>query len=189
MESISTTLTLPVYIELNNEELEKINIKGLKSRLKNECADLYKQYHNVLIDIVNKKITITAVEYLHPYPHPIEGGKKEKIKYRVFKFITTPDYPFRPPEIYVNNLTYLSILKMSGDYEKNMVKKLKGQDCLCCHSLNCNANWSPAIRLNRIIDEIKDTLKFKRDVINLLLAQKIKKRYNIPYAYIEEYLA
>ena len=77
---------------------------------------------------------------------------------------------------------------MKGDYEKEMVKKLKGQDCLCCSSVNCNVNWSPAIKLFNIINEIKDTLKFKRDIINVLLADKIKKKYNIPYAYIERYL-
>ena len=77
---------------------------------------------------------------------------------------------------------------MRGDYEKKMLKKIKDQDCLCCHSINCSANWSPAIKLNRIIGEINNTLKFKRDIINLLLADKIKIRYNIPYAHIEEYL-
>ena len=73
------------------------------------------------------------------------------------------------------------------EYQQEL-KKIKGQDCLCCHSINCTANWSPAIRLHRIIDEIKDTIKFKKDIINLLLAEKIKKKYNIPYAYIEAFL-
>ncbi len=179
MESSQRQITMTEFIRLNNEELEKINIKGLKSRIKNECADLYQQYHNVLIDINNKKTTITAVEYLY------EANPK---KYRVYKFILDSNYPFRPPEMYVNNRPYASILQMKGEYEKTMVKKIKGQDCLCCHSINCAVNWSPAIRLHRIIDEIKDTIKFKKDIINLLLAEKIKKKYNIPYAYIEAFL-
>ena len=37
-------------------------------------------------------------------------------------------------------------------------------------------------------DEIKSILKFKKDIINLLLADKIKIKYNIPYAYFEAYL-
>ena len=65
---------------------------------------------------------------------------------------------------------------------------MRGNDCLCCHSLNCSANWSPSIKLCHIIDEIKSILKFKKDIINLLLADKIKIKYNIPYAYFEAYL-
>ena len=82
----------------------------------------------------------------------------------------------------------MDMLQMRGNYERDMVKKLRGNDCLCCHSLNCSANWSPAVRLYHIINEIKSILKFKKDIINLLLADKIKIKYNIPYAYFEAYL-
>ena len=180
MESLTT---IPVFIELNTDELEKIKNRGVKSRLKNECNLLYKDYHNVLIDVISDKITINAMEFI------ITNNNNTIItKRRVYKFILTNHYPFRPPEIYVNNTMYSNVLQMRGEYEKEMVKKIKGQDCLCCHSLNCNANWSPAIKLFHIINEIKDTLKFKRDIINVMLADKIKKKYNIPYAYIERYL-
>lgn len=180
MESLTT---IPVFIELNNDEIEKIKLKAIRSRVKNECNLLYKDYHNVLIDVVSDKIIITAMEFI------ITNHNNElRTKRRVYKFILTNHYPFRPPEIYVNNTMYSNVLQMRGEYEKEMVKKIKGQDCLCCHSLNCNANWSPAIKLFHIINEIKDTLKFKRDIINVMLADKIKKKYNIPYAYIERYL-
>jgi ubiquitin-protein ligase len=180
MESLTT---IPEYIEFNNIELEKIKSRSLKSRVKNECNILYKDYHNVLIDIIPDKTTLTAMEFMTTNNDNITTSKK-----RVYKFILNSHYPFRPPEIYINNTMYSNILQMKGDYEKKMVKKLKGQDCLCCHSVNCNVNWSPAIKLFNIINEIKDTLKFKRDIINVLLADKIKKKYNIPYAYIERYL-
>jgi ubiquitin-protein ligase len=180
MESLTT---IPVFIELNNEELEKIKHRGLKSRVKNECNLLYKDYHNVLMDVVPDKITVTAVEFMNTNNNNIATSKK-----RAYKFILNSHYPFRPPEIYINNTLYSNMLQMKGKYEKEMVKKIKGQDCLCCHSINCSANWSPAIKLFHIINEIKDTLKFKRDIINVLLVDKIKKKYNIPYAYIERYL-
>lgn len=172
--------TIAEFIELNNSELEKIQNRGIKSRIKSECNELYKDYHNVLIGIDGNKITINAIEFLHT--------NKNSIKMRVYKFILGSHYPFRPPEIYLNNYPYSTILQMKGDYEKNMIKKIKGKDCLCCHSINCNANWSPAIRLCRIIDEIKETINLKKDIINLLLVEKIKKQYNMPYAYIESYL-
>jgi len=176
--------TIPEYIEFNNVELEKIKGRSLKSRLTNECNILYNDYHNVLIDVgPDDKITVTASEFMTTNNDNIPTTKK-----RVYKFILNSHYPFRPPEIYLNNTIYSNLLQMKGDYEKEMVKKLKGQDCLCCYSVNCTANWSPAIKLYQIINEIKSTLKFKKDIINLLLVDKIKKQYNIPYAYIESYL-
>ena len=152
---MNNLITNSEYIEINNDQLELIKMKGLRNRIKNECNILYKEYHNVLISVdETKNIVIKAVEFINNNA-------------RTYKFILTIQYPFYPPK---------------------MLKKIKGQDCLCCHSLNCSANWSPAIKLYHIIGEINNTLKFKRDIINLLLADKIKIKNNIPYAYIEEYL-
>ena len=179
MEMFKTTSE---FIELNNEEIEKIKTTRLKKRIKNECNDLYKDYDNVLIDIFNNKIIVSAMENIFDKDNVI-------IKRLSYKFILDNHYPFRPPEeIYVNNYLYSNLLKIKSDYEKQMVKKIKGQDCLCCYSINCASNWSPAIRLYRIIDEIKAIIKFKRDIINLLLSEKIKNKHNIPYANIEAYL-
>ena len=169
-------ITNSEYIEINNDQLELIKMKGLRNRIKNECNILYKEYHNVLISVdETKNIVIKAVEFINNNA-------------RTYKFILTIQYPFYPPKIFVNDHSYLNILQMKGEYEKKMLKKIKGQDCLCCHSLNCSANWSPAIKLYHIIGEINNTLKFKRDIINLLLADKIKIKHNIPYAHIEDYL-
>ena len=169
--------TISEYIEFNNDELKKIKVRCLQSRLLCDCTLLYEDYHDVFLDLADKdKITISAVEI-------ISYSKK-----RTYKFILTNQYPFHPPKIFINDQPYLSILQLRGDYEKDMVKKIKGLDCLCCHSINCVANWSPAIKLLRIIDEIKDTIKLKKNIINLLLADKIKKKYTMPYAYFEAYL-
>jgi hypothetical protein len=173
MESLTT---VSEYIEMNNDQIELIKIKCLKNRIKNECNILYKEYHNVLVEVnSDKNITIKAVEFTNT-------------NVITYKFLITHLFPFYPPKIFVNDRPYLNILQMTGEYEKYMLKKLKGKDCLCCYSLNCSVNWSPAIKLYHIINEIKNTLKFKRDIINLLLADKIKIKYNIPYAYIEQYL-
>jgi ubiquitin-protein ligase len=171
-------LTNNDIIELNNSVIEKIKgNNSVKRRVKNECNTLYPLYPDVFLNSLNNstEISVTVSELVNN-------------KFRIYKFVVKENYPFEPPMIYFNNAPYSDLLKMCGEYEKDMVKKLKGQDCLCCHSINCHVNWSPAIRLHRIIDEIKETLKFKRDIVNLLLASKIKQKYNIPYANIETYL-
>ena len=173
MENLTT---ISEYIEFNNNQLELIKIKSLRNRIKNECNILYKQYHNVLVEFDKEKnISIKAVEFANA-------------NIFTYKFLIACHYQFYPPKIFVNDHTYLNVLQIRGEYEKKILKKIKGQDCLCCHSLNCSVNWSPAIKLYHIIDEIKNTLKLKRDIVNLLLADKIKIKYNIPYAHIEDYL-
>jgi len=169
------------YIEMNNIELEKIQSRSIKNRIKNDCITLYKKYHNVLIEDAPNNTAIEAVEIL-------STNNNLNAKKRTYKFVITPNYPFHPPKIYINGNPYMDLLQMRGNYERDMVKKLRGNDCLCCHSLNCSANWSPAVRLYHIIDEINGILKFKKDIINLLLSAKIKIKYNIPYAYFEAYL-
>ena len=175
-------ITIPEYIKINTDRLELIKNKGLKNRVKNECNVLYKIYHNVVIKVdtnkdtdINDKLTIEAVEFINA-------------NVRTYKFIITSQFPFHPPKMFVNNRSYAEIMRIKGDYEKTMIKKIKKQDCFCCRSVCCFSNWSPAIKLFNVINEIKDILKFKRDIVNLLLADKIKNKYNIPYAYIETYL-
>jgi ubiquitin-protein ligase len=169
-------MEFPEYIE---EVLLKINNKTHQRRLRNDCKVLFQEYDDLLIcrEQDDKITNITVTENVEPN------------KVRVYRFeMENVYYPFHPPNIYINNISYSSMLRISGDFEKKWVKKLKGQDCLCCHSINCKSNWSPAIRLNHIADEIKSILKLKRDIVNLLLAEKIKKKFNIPYADIESYL-
>jgi hypothetical protein len=170
-------LTTNDYIEANNAQLGQIQLKCVKNRMKNECNMLYKNYHNVRIEQERDKILLEAVELIN------------NTKKRTYKFIITSSYPFHPPKIYINGYTYSDILQMRCDFEKETVKKWRKKDCLCCFSFNCSINWSPASKIYNIIDEINDILKFKKDAINLLLAEKIKIKYNIPYAYFEDYLA
>ena len=170
-------MTEQTTIENNNAIIA--TIKGnnsLKKRIANECAILYSLYPSVEISLdAGALLNVSVYETVNNYR-------------RIYRFVLKENYPFEPPKIYYNNYLYFNLLYMSGEYEKKMVKRLRGRDCLCCYSVNCRVNWSPSIRLYRIIDEIKDILQLKRTITNILLAEKIKAKYNIPYAYIEDYL-
>jgi ubiquitin-protein ligase len=167
--------SFPDYIE---EVLITIKNKIQQRRLRNDCQVLFQNYDDLLVcQEENKNVHITVTENVNHN------------KVRVYRFeIENLYYPFHPPRIYVNDNSYLSMLRINGDFEKKWLKKLRGVDCLCCHSLHCSSNWSPAIRMNHIVDEIKNIAKLKRDIVNLLLAYKIKTRFNIPYADIESFL-
>lgn len=162
-------------VELNNMVLKNINNKGVKNRIINEFKMLYTLYQNVVLSIVSNEINITVKEIMDN-------------KRYTYKFVLRDNFPFEPPRIYFNNFPYIDFLKMRSHFEKKIVWDIKKQNCLCCHSINCKANWSPAIKLQLIIEEIKDILKFKRDITKGLLAQKIEQKYNIPHYTITSYL-
>ena len=174
-DNIMNLLTAPHIIESNNQILnEKKNNISVK-RVIRECNSLYSIYPSVVVNIVSDEITITVSENINNKTYN-------------YKFVLRDGYPFKPPRIFFNGTPYIDFLKMNGDYEKKMVKIVRGQDCLCCYSVNCAENWTPAIQLNAIIDEIKRTLQFKRDVIYSFLGQKIEQKYNVPHGCISSYL-
>lgn len=174
-DNIMELLTAAHIIESNNQILnEKKNNISVK-RIIRECNSLYSIYPSVVVNIVSDEMTITVSENINNKTYN-------------YKFVLRDGYPFKPPRIFFNGTPYMDFLKMNGDYEKKMVKKVRGQDCLCCYSVNCAENWTPAIQLNIIINEIKRTLQFKRDVINSFLGQKIEQKYNIPHGCISSYL-
>ena len=173
--NIMELLTPSHIIESNNQILnEKKNLTSIK-RLIRECNSLYSIYPSVVVNIISDEITITVSENINNKSYN-------------YKFVLRDGYPFKPPRIFFNGTPYIDFLKMNGDYEKKMVKKVRGQDCLCCYSVNCAENWTPAIKLNVIIDEIKSILRFKRDVINSFLGEKIEQKNNIPHGCISSYL-
>jgi hypothetical protein len=98
-----------------------------------------------------------------------------------YKFIINNNYPFLNPNVYVNNIDYKQLLITKHTSEKNNLKKFKGIDCLCCSSLTCHYNWTPAIKLNNIITEIKKFKQIKRDLIYKIIIDKIKIKYLIEY--------
>ena len=75
-----------------------------------------------------------------------------------FKLLKT--YPFAPPIIKVNGNDYYELIhnciKLTNKYIADNGKDscLKSKNCMCCGSYGCKINWSPAICLKDIIQEI-----------------------------------
>jgi hypothetical protein len=105
-----------------------------------------------------------------------------------YKFVFNNFFPFKPPQIYYNGEPYLEILRLKGDFQKKLVKKYKNKDCLCCESYCCDGNWAPSIKLLDVIEEIKSNVEFKRSMVNVLLAEKIKRKYLIADIDINSFL-
>ena len=88
-------------------------------------------------------------------------------------------YPFYPPKIRINNVEYTDFLKITNPYFSSRLNNIYNIDCLCCNSCTCPNNWGPLVSLNKIIDEIRLFRRYRRDIINVIMCEKIKNRYLI----------
>ena len=143
-----------------------------KRRIKKECVLLCETYDNLVLSCINSlNIELTIIENTSKYT-----------------FVFNNFFPFHPPHIYYNGEPYLEFLRLKCDFQKKLVKTYKNKDCLCCDSYSCDGNWAPSIRLLDVIQEIKSNVEFKRSMVNILLADAIKRKYLIADIDINSYL-
>ena len=64
--------------------------------------------------------------------------------------------------------------------ERNLVKKIAGFDCFWCKSFDCKKNWIPLSTLKNVIDEIDNIYKIRKNILNKIIADKIKEKYLLP---------
>jgi hypothetical protein len=161
-----------LQIEHNNEILASFNTNAIKKRLKNELDKMYNERNQIIVELNQPTEKNEVVLYVYIYE--IDGENQ----LNRYKFGITFHYPFRAPEIYYQGHPYIDFLQISRtEKEFKSFKKITGLNCLCCNSYNCSDKWSPVVTLLKIIDEIKFIKRRKRDVINKLLADKIKQKY------------
>lgn len=162
-------------ISRNNEILSQFKAISLRKRLKNELDRMYANYDQIDIEITEKddpRVNIYKIE---------KGLTDDDDRLQTYGFIVTRDYPFRPPKIFFQNRPYIDFLKTRyiSKSGSDIFKKVTGHNCFCCSSVNCSDNWSPGITLEKIIEEIQFIKRKKRDIVNKIIADKIKARYLI----------
>ena len=154
-----------------NEFFQK-NGKGVSNRrIANDCQKLYEKYPNFVLSNDSEKVELTVTKDAENYG-----------------FVFNTSYPFQPPQIYYDGKSYLELLRIADNAEKNILLKYKKKDCLCCESYNCRANWSPSIKLTNIIDEIRSVVQLRKAIVHILLADKIKEKYLIDDIDINSFL-
>lgn len=153
----------------NTQCLDQFSGVSIRRRLKKEIDKMYPNYTQINVEINdNGKIEVIIYDIVED-------------KLQKYGFIITDNYPFTAPKIFFQSRPYIEFLKMTNYQLKSsdIFKKVTGQNCFCCSSINCGDNWSPGITLEKIIAEIQSVKRKKRDIINKLMADKIKMRYLI----------
>lgn len=179
-------LNIDKYIVKLNTDIA-IKHKGNKHRISCELNNLFLQSDKLVFEtltfpnkiINNVEIIANNVEYVITVT----------INNNLYKFILPSDYPFKIPlSIHYNNNNYKNILSTNTPKIKYYLKKIYGLSCLCCSSLSCSNNWTPAISIASIINEINYNVKLKKDLLLYILCDYIKIKYGCSFAYFEYYL-
>jgi len=97
----------------------------------------------------------------------------------IYSFIIDHSYPFRQPKVRINFRDYYQFLKSNYVPFSEFIKKQYKINCLCCSSMTCSDNWTPANTIIKLIQEIRMFKNYRRNFINKLMADKIKLKYLI----------
>ena len=105
-----------------------------------------------------------------------------------FKLEFDDKYPFYPPKFYINNIPYNKILYLNNSIIIDIIQTTFNKQCLCCDSILCYVKWSPAIKIDKIMDEY---IKFKKIIIYCinkkeLLELNTENNNILPYEIIEK---
>jgi ubiquitin-protein ligase len=95
-------------------------------------------------------------------------------QFNTFAFVLPNEYPFRPPKVIVNGKDYTSLLKFTSREKLNVLKSLTNKGCLCCNTITCYDNWSPALKFIDIISEIKNNFKLIDKILLKISFNKFK---------------
>jgi ubiquitin-protein ligase len=163
--------------EQHNSILDRFKNFIFQRRLRRELTNMCTKYDHIELEVTNAneiRVNIYCAD--------------QNDKWNIYGFEITYDYPFRPPRIFYQNRRYIDFLKTAMNINRELFQKITGYTCFCCHSINCSDNWKPSLTLENIILEIQAIKRKRRDFINKLMADKIKRRYLIADIDLESWL-
>ena len=120
------------------------------------------------------------------------------LTFNIYKFILSNSYPFKPPDVFINDKNYRNLLCIKEQHIVNEIKneiKNDNKKCLCCTTVLCQQNWNPVKNILYIMNEYKT---IRNIILNIIRKNTYKKliellciEKNIPIelsTYISNYL-
>ena len=86
------------------------------------------------------------------------------------------EYPFKPPDVYLNDKNIIQYFKSSPIFY-NDLEKITNRKCLCCQNLLCKYKWGPILKTTDVINEIIYIFRTKNRLIERYLCKKITDKY------------
>jgi len=89
---------------------------------------------------------------------------------RHYTFTVLPEYPFKPPLIQENGVTYELSGETNDDWLRQFSQDYNTCGCRCCHSLIRDSRWSPSFTLsllwNHLVQNEKKWIHVKYNVLS-----------------------
>lgn len=140
----------------------------LKRRMRKDIEFLYKKQQNN-----------NLYKLLSYSDHLIKLRMKFINKYLCVVFHFTKAYPWKVPNVLINGRKYINILAIPNDLLKTVGIY---NTCLCCSTYACGNNWSPIIKLTKLVEEIEQNIIMKRRIVDKIFCKYIIKKYFwLPY--------
>ncbi len=138
----------------NNDDIYSHYKNTFVKRWNAELLDFYKkkEYKNIDFKLCNDKIRVT----IHNYT-----------------FLLTNKYPFYPPKVMILSKPYLNYLKYPMSERIQDILHLHKISCMCCSSISNRNMWSPAYKIENILNEIKQVNQIKNYVKQYLIVDDI----------------
>jgi len=106
-------------------------------------------------------------------------------QFNTFSFVIPNDYPFKPPNVIINGKNYTNLIKMNNSEKLNILKSLTNKSCLCCNTITCYDNWSPALTFIDIISEVNNNLRLIDKILLQISFNKFKQLLHDDYKNME----
>jgi ubiquitin-protein ligase len=106
-------------------------------------------------------------------------------QFNTFSFVVPNDYPFRPPNVIINGQNYTNLIKMNNHEKLHVLKSLTNKSCLCCNTITCYDNWSPALTFIDIISEVNNNLRLIDKILLQISFNKFKQLLHDDYKNME----
>ena len=173
----------PYILNLLNE----ISSDTIKRRVKRELVILseYNDIEIVTISFDNKGLPIITIADMNPSNN---NNNNNNDSLSIYEIYISEGYPFTCPKIKINGEDYLAFLRIKTQKFSRLLKNITGLSCLCCNSYLCSENWTPVTTICKMINEIRNMRKKKRNIINKFYADKIKDKYLIDDINLDEWL-
>jgi ubiquitin-protein ligase len=126
-------------------------------RIKKDIKELYNQGYKV--DILN----LYQIELYLP-----------KID-RTIQITYSKDYPFKPPKVYINNISYSNFIKLNQSFSRLYEKIFNQCPCICCISF-FGKDWGPVLNTFHIVKQVED-FSSKKEFMYLQILNSIKQKF------------
>ena len=147
---------------------KRMKIKGRLRRLQGEMAQSTSGQEWTFIDSQFLYVPVKLCRQLQKRAQSV--GRDPAL---IFTFKT--GYPFRPPMIYYYSTPVRNIYHSEELFAEDMTL-ISGTECLCCHSILCDNNWTWKYTIDDVIGEFKRITTLKVRVVERLFCKKVQEQ-------------